>query len=238
MERATSFGTIAADYDRYRPAPPAAVAEWLLPEGAQRVADVCAGTGGCSRVLARRVEEVVAVDLDTRMVALAGPAVRQVCGRGEALPIRTSALDAVLVSSGWHWLDEEAAVAEAARVLRPGGVLGVLWNGPARHVEWVGELLGRTRSDGDAPRRPRSPRRELRIPAEAPFRQPQTWQIEWSLTRTRSELIGLAGTYSRFITLPPDEQDRMTRRAAEVARIHPPLVDLPMTTRGWKAVRR
>ena len=86
MDRATSFGTIAADYDRYRPPPPLAVADWLLPKGAQRVADVCAGTGGFSRVLAGRVQEVIAVDLDTRMVALAGPQVLRLCGRGEALP--------------------------------------------------------------------------------------------------------------------------------------------------------
>ncbi len=231
MDRATSFGTIAADYDRYRPPPPLAVADWLLPEGAQRVADVCAGTGGFSRVLAGRVQEVIAVDLDTRMVALAGPQVLRLCGRGEALPMRPSAVDAVLVSSGWHWLDEEAAVAEAARVLRPGGVLGVVWNGPTRQIEWVGEILGR----GNAPRRRL---RQLHIPAGAPFGPPETRILEWSLPRTVTQLVGLAGTYSRFITRPGVERTDLRQMVAS----HPRLqnrdsIELPMTARCWKTTR-
>ena len=235
MERATSFGTIAADYDRYRPPPPPGIVDWLLPEAAQRVADVCAGTGGFSRVLATRVEAVVAVDLDVRMVGLAGPGILRVCGRGEALPIAAGNLDAVLVSSAWHWLDEAAAVAEASRVLRPGGVLGVVRNGPARQLDWVADLLGRGGANPDAARRYR---RQLHIPDGAPFSQPEIHTIEWSLPRTRLELVGLAGTYSRFITLPPDEQHKANRRLAQAVQSQPPVVELPMMTRGWKAVRR
>jgi SAM-dependent methyltransferase len=231
MDRATAFGTIAADYDRYRPPPPPAVADWLLPEGAHRVADVCAGTGGFSRVLAGRVRDVIAVDLDTRMLALARPRVLPLCGRGEALPIRPSSVDALLVSSGWHWLDEEAAVAEAARVLRPGGVLGVVWNGPARDIEWVADILGR----GNAPRRRVH---QLRIPADAPFAPTETRVVEWSLTRTVPQLAGLAGTYSRFITRPGFEPADLRQMLAS----HPRLqdrdrIELPMTARCWRTAR-
>jgi SAM-dependent methyltransferase len=242
MDRATSFGLIAADYERYRPPPPPSVADWLLPEGAQRVADVCAGTGGFSRVLARRVDGVIAVDLDTRMVGRASLSVLSVlgvCGRGEALPVRSSSLDAVLVSSGWHWLDEDAALSEIARALRPGGVLGVVWNGPDRTVGWVAELLGR-----GYPRRDRTsgPRHHFRIPAGEPFSEPVSRTIEWTLPRTVPELVGLAGTYSRFITLPQPERENLARRVALVAEDRlmqrdQASVELPMRARCWKATR-
>ena len=72
------------------------------------------------------------------------PRVLTVGARAEALPFADDTFDAVAVSSAWHWMDLALTVPEAARV-RPGGRLGVLWNGPARDVEWVAELLGPSR---------------------------------------------------------------------------------------------
>jgi SAM-dependent methyltransferase len=241
-ERATAFGAAAESYDRYRPAPPPEAADWLVPDGARRVADVGAGTGGFSRVLAERVDEVVAVELDLRMATLLAArstGVAVVAGKGEALPVRTASLDAVLVSSAWHWLDADLAVPEVARVLRPGGVLGVVWNGPMRRVDWVSQLLGR---DGPTATDRSGPRRELIIPDLLPFSEPESRVIEWSLPRTPSELIGLAGTYSRVITLASQDRLSVARRAAELVESHPLLrnrarIDLPMTARCWKAVR-
>jgi SAM-dependent methyltransferase len=241
-ERATSFGTVAQAYDRYRPPPPVAAADWLLPPVLGRVADVCAGTGGFSGVLAGRVDEVVAVELDLRMAGLIGARSRRslvVNGNGEALPLRSSSLEAVLVSSAWHWLDPDLAVPEIGRVLRPGGVLGVVWSGPRRRVDWVSQLLGR---DPTKPSTGRGPRRELRIPPGQPFTEPQVRVIEWSLPRTPAELVGLAGTYSRVITLPRSEREAAVHRAEELIERHPLLrgrseIDLPMTARCWRAVR-
>ena len=68
----------------------------------------------------------------------------------EQLPIRSETLDAAMVSSAWHWMDPDRTVAEVGRVLRPGGVLGVIWNGADRSIDWVAELLGtRDPSPGD-----------------------------------------------------------------------------------------
>ena len=144
-----------------------------------------AGTGGFSRVLSARGIEVVAVELDPRMATVLrdrSPHVHAAVGRGEELPIRTCSLDAVLVSSAWHWLDPSRAVPEMARVLRPGGVLGVLWNGPNRRVDWVNEILGENHA-GVAPSG--GPRRRLEIPEGQPFGIPAARVIEWTLPRTR-----------------------------------------------------
>lgn len=237
--RATSFGGIAEDYHRYRPAPPLEAADWLLPTNAGLVADLCAGTGGFSRVLAARAVRVVAIELDLRMLRVLGQrpdGILSVCGNGEILAVRGSSLGAVVASSGWHWLDAGAAVKEAGRVLRPGGVLGVVWSGPRRDLDWVAEMLGQAR-------RPEGrPRRQLDIPPDAPFARPEHSVIDWSIRRTPEELVGLAGTYSRVITSTPAERLGVARRAERVVCDHPGLqsegrVQLPMRTVCWRAVR-
>lgn len=241
-ERAVSFGGIADSYDRYRPAPPAEAADWILPADTDRVVDICTGTGSFSRLLAGRAGQVISVDLDPRMLAVLRsktPGAGAVCASGEILPFLTGSLDAVLVSSGWHWLDPERAVPEIARVTRPGGVLGVVWSGPDRRVAWVEDLLGGShRRDGEPTRN----QRELSIPAGQPFGAPERRVIEWSLSRSPTELVGLAGTYSVVITSESEERDSVRRRAVELTETHPTLhgrsrVELPMRTLCWRAVR-
>ena len=121
----------------------------MLPTNAVDVLDLGAGTGAVTRLLRERVPgKVVAAEPDARMRAVLVrrvPDVLTVGARAEALPFADDTFDAVAVSSAWHWMDLALTVPEAARVLRPGGRLGVLWNGPARDVEWVAELLGPSR---------------------------------------------------------------------------------------------
>jgi hypothetical protein len=112
--RATSFGVGVDDYVRGRPGyPPEAIA-WCLPKGARRVLDLAAGTGAVARVL---------LDLSVDVVA--------------------GSFDAVLVGQAFHWFRRDDAVAEIARVLRPGGVVGLLWNLLDDRVDWVAEVAAR-----------------------------------------------------------------------------------------------
>jgi SAM-dependent methyltransferase len=240
--RATAFGTVAEHYDRYRPPPPAAAVEWLLPAGARLVADLCAGTGGFSRVLASRGPDVIAVELDLRMAMVlhrhASP-VRVVNGNGQRLPLRTSSLDAVLVSAGWHWLDPDVAVPEIARVLRPGGVLGLVWSSPNRRVGWAAELLARRRTQAGMDN---SSRGRLRLPPGPLFSDPEQHVIEWSLKRTRDQLVGLLGTYSGVINLSPDDRRALLGQAESRIDRHVSQsgqdIELPMITRCARAIRR
>jgi SAM-dependent methyltransferase len=245
-ERAMSFGAIADDYDRFRPGPPIEAAQWMLGSRRGPVLDLAAGTGGLTRPLTALVATVYAAEPDARMRAVLAqrtPGAILLAAKGEALPFASGALDAVLVSSAWHWMDPATALPEMARVLRPGGVFGLLWNGPDRRVPWVSELLanrrGIDRALRDGRRRPRWMGPDLA--PELPFGPPETHLVRWSRRATPEDLAGLAGTYSSVIAFGR-ERPPLRERAAAVAARRPDLftdgsVELPFGCRCWRTVR-
>ncbi|MFJ8747475.1 class I SAM-dependent methyltransferase [Embleya sp. NPDC127516] len=143
FRQARSFGAAADAYERGRPPyPPEAVA-WLVPEDARTVVDLGAGTGKLTRALRAAGREVVAVEPSVGMreqFARVLPDVRVLDGTGESIPLPDSSVDVVVCAQAWHWVDPERAVPEAARVLRPGGRLGLVWNFRDVSVPWVAEL--------------------------------------------------------------------------------------------------
>jgi ubiquinone/menaquinone biosynthesis C-methylase UbiE len=96
-----------------------------------RVLDVGCGTGRLAEWIAGRVgSAVVGVDPLPERIALArarAPALRFEVGRAEDLgAFADASFDAVCLSAAFHWVeDQPRALGEAARVLRPGGRLGI-----------------------------------------------------------------------------------------------------------------
>jgi len=253
--RRLSFGSVAADYDRYRPSPPAQALDWVIPPGAQAVLDLAAGTGAVTRELIGRVPRVIAVEPDERMRAVltAGcPGAEILAGRGEDIPLPGAAVDAVLISAAWHWLDPDRAVPEIARVLRVGGRLGVMWISRDERVPWVAELnrlahqareAGRRREarddDAHGPAGARGRRwRDVTFPPGVPLSPVEERAVEFSLPRTKDELLGLIGTYSGVITLEADQRADLTRQvSAFLDRQAWDRVDLPMICRCLRSTR-
>jgi SAM-dependent methyltransferase len=133
LDRARSFDQAPEEYERTRPDYPAAVLDGLpLPPDAA-VVDLGAGTGKLTRVLARRYARVVAVEpLDGMRAVLRRvvPGVEAVQGTAEAIPLADASVDGAFAAQAFHWFDKAAALPEIARVLRRGGVVAVVWNGP------------------------------------------------------------------------------------------------------------
>jgi SAM-dependent methyltransferase len=118
-------------YERARPSYPAEAIEWLVSRTGlgpgQLVADVGAGTGKLTRLLAGSGARVVAVEPVAEMRALI-EGVETVDGTAEALPFEDGAVDVVTVAQAFHWFDHARALPEIHRVLRPGGRLALFWN--------------------------------------------------------------------------------------------------------------
>jgi ubiquinone/menaquinone biosynthesis C-methylase UbiE len=119
------------NYERGRPGYPDQVVGLAEVASSSTVLELAAGTGKFTRQLVPRVAHVVAVepDLGMRRLLVANcPGVEVLDGTAEQIPLAGDAVDAVFVAQAFHWFDNEAALTEIARVLRPGGVLVVLWN--------------------------------------------------------------------------------------------------------------
>jgi SAM-dependent methyltransferase len=248
--RRLSFGSVAEDYDRYRPAPPPQALDWLIPPGAAAILDLAAGTGLVTRELIGRAAQVFAVEPDERMRAVLtarNPQAEVLAGRGEDIPLPDASVDAVVISSAWHWLDPALAVPEIARVLRPGGNLGVIWVSRDDRMPWVAEFnaFARESREADRPEGPfggdpaeRRRRRLVEFPPGSPLSPPEERLVEFSVPMTKDELAGLLGTYSGIITLEPDRRAEFSRRVRDFLDRQPwDEADVPLICRCLRSTR-
>ena len=112
----------------------ASMIDWLAPRAGWSVIDVAGGTGDIAHAILRRADAEVTVCDPSREMLNAGidrmrdrgrvSGIRFVAGRAEALPFAASSADACTIAFGLRNVtDRPAALAEARRVLRPGGRL-------------------------------------------------------------------------------------------------------------------
>ena len=164
-EASEKFRRAGADWDEMRALdlPAAEVEEallGLLGEGALgRVLDVGTGTGRLLEFLAPRLECGLGIDASRTMLALA----RVRLARPEfshlgvrladmyALPLRDDSYDVVLLQMVLHYAEDPAQViAEAARVLAPGGQLLIVDLAPHDRVDLRQRLAHRAMGFADA----------------------------------------------------------------------------------------
>jgi SAM-dependent methyltransferase len=121
----------AQAYDRFRPSPPAIVRSVLMTcAGTDRprlVADLGSGTGLSVRLWAEAAERVIGVEANPHMIARARaaspPANVSFLERfADDTGIETGSADIVTCAQSFHWMEPAPVLAEAARMLRPGGV--------------------------------------------------------------------------------------------------------------------
>jgi SAM-dependent methyltransferase len=253
-EQATSFGGVAESYDRVRPGPAPAALDWLVPDGCEVAVDLAAGTGLFTRELLDRVARVVAVEPDRRMrevLAARSPELDVREGWGEAIPLPDASADAVFVSTAWHWLDPARAVPEIARVLRPGGRLGVIWTTRDRDQDWVAELdllrlPGINDQEDGGPRTVEEVRAELdrhhnvALPDGAEFADQETASFRFTRMVSINDALAWLASNSAFITASAADRaaalatcrDALEQRARDA-----PAIEMPLRSWCWRARR-
>jgi SAM-dependent methyltransferase len=207
---ATGFARSVEAYERGRPDyPPEAIAhlqrELDLRSG-RTVVDLAAGSGKLTRRLASLGCEVIAVEPVDEMRAAIGEGIRALDGTAQA----------------FHWFDGPKALAEIARVLRPGGALALVWN--RRPVESsplhaaISEIIAPYR--GDAPAHASGAWREAFANSEL-----SEWTHEFAQRLDADGLADRVGSTSFVAALEDDERERVLERVRALAGDGP--VDVP-----------
>lgn len=217
---AASFDRAADVYERSRPEYPSAAVDWLLPARARAVLDLGAGTGKLTRALTARGLNVTAVDPSPKMLdqlrSIAPEAIIKV-GTAEDIPLADSSVDAVLVAQAWHWVDQDIALSSIARVLKPGGTLGLVWNLRDERVAWVVRLAEIMHSGtGESFVKSGEIKR-------GPFGEIEKATFEWSRAFTRDDLLDLARSASYYTTADTEDQARIIADVGALLDTHPDL---------------
>lgn len=245
--RAFSFGSVATGYALHRPGYPDDAVAWVLESLPHRgrVLDLAAGTGKLTEALLRcgiPAAAIIAVEPDAEMRAELSRRLPQIAvhpGSAEQIPAGQAAVDAILIGQAFHWFDPDRALAEFARVLRPGGVLAALGNVEDDSVPWVAELneaaqVGRSVGSigygfADVPEHPAFGSRQERC-------------FRWRWPRTIDSLLETASTHSWALTSAPDQRNASFRSIRGFLEHHPATRDgsfeLPMQTLVLRTTRR
>ncbi len=216
IDPARSFDRTAVEYERTRPGYPEALLD-LLPLGPDAsVLDLGAGTGKLTRLLTTRYARVVAVEPLARMRAILErvvPAAESHPGTAEAIPLPDGAVDGVFAGQAFHWFANDEALAEIARVLRPGGVLSLIWNGPDEerasplpepYLAYLDELRAIAAFNDSPPWQD--------VLARGPFGEVHENAVPHDHVLDRAGLLDNARTVSWIASRPDDEQEAIRER--------------------------
>ncbi len=245
--RRVAFGEYADTYDLVRPGWPMSTVTWMLGSPAatrvRRVVDLGAGTGKGTRAIAALGHQVIAVEpsagmraaLTASLAALPAEVAGRIsttAGNAERIPVETGSVDVVTVFQAWHWFDAEAAAAECARVLRPGGWLSIGWHRRSEEAGWLREL-------SDLVNHLNQPDDEETPPVGPELDPSETELFSWVMRQSVEDLVRHSSTWS-YVAIHP-ERDRILddvralgRRMADADG----MVRIPMTTRCFRLRRR
>ena len=210
------------------------------------VVELGAGTGKLTRALAAAGRHVVAVEPDERMLAvvhglgLAG--VDAVQGSAEALPLADGTADAVVAGSSIHWFDLERALAEAHRVLRPGGTLAFGWNHRDSSDPAMARIDAAIRTGGGARSSWRGRRWPELVTAAGLFGSVEQQTFRHVLELPREALDDHLRSYATIASRPDSERAVLVERVAAIVEEEPGLrrggrLTLPFAVDGFRARR-
>lgn len=132
------FAKRVESYIRTRPGYPPEILDTLRQDFGFKpswtAADVGSGTGILSELFLKNGNAVLGVEPNTEMreaserLLCGYPAFRAVAGSAEETTLPPGSVDLISAGQAFHWFDRDRARREFERVLRPGGVIAVVWN--------------------------------------------------------------------------------------------------------------
>ncbi len=237
------FDGVAELYEWGRPSFPAESLNPLQGEMAlsgRSVLDIGAGTGKFTQLLLDAGAHVTGVE------PLAGmrevfcrrfPEVSCLNAAAEALPVEASSFDAVTIAEAFHWFDSKAAWSEIHRVLRPGGVVLLVWLHRQSESGWqerVYELLQPVKAD---------------VPSEIGGKWKLGWtpdmfmpliehHVQYELSYELDRLRAMFSTHSYVAALPPEEQEALLDQIVAIAADEKTPIRLGIDVEAWTCRRQ
>lgn len=235
--RASSFAEVADSYERGRPSYPEEAVRWLAGDEPRDVVDLGAGTGKLTRVLVALGHRVTAIEPLPEMLELlpaAAPGASAVLGNAEVIPLPDASADVVTAAQAFHWFVPEVTLPEIARVLRPGGRLGLVWNTRDDREEWVAELSrvigSETIEHADV---------EEPIAASGLFGPVEATSVPSVQRLDRATLRDLVLSRSYCASRPPEEREPVLAEVEQLFDEHAvdSSIELPYVTECYRAAR-
>jgi SAM-dependent methyltransferase len=210
-----AFGLDPAGYHSSRPDYPGWVYQTLssrcrLARGAATF-EIGAGTGiATRRLLDLGAEPLVAVEPDPRFLKRSNPgsALNVVVCTFEDAVLENLAFDLGVCATAFHWIEEDAALAKIAGLLRPGGWWAAFWNvfgDDSRpdpfHLatkEMLGEPLGPSAGERGVPFGLDAEARLAALKRSGAFDIADTRRSTWSLVLDPDQAMALYATYSNI----------------------------------------
>jgi SAM-dependent methyltransferase len=225
--RARGFDAWAGEYDRFRPGYPDelfdAMRERLPLPRQPLVVDLGAGTGRAALAMAGLGWRVTAVEPGRPMLDLLraratdeGLLISTVQAEAEQTGLDPASADLVTAAQAFHWFDQERALTEMARILKPSGGIALFWNvrdtDRSPFLADYAALLERYVDGGDAGRYEAGPPNQTGLAIAAHpgvFEDPQLTQLRHEVAMTDEQFIGMAFTASYVrVDKTPEQQDR------------------------------
>jgi SAM-dependent methyltransferase len=232
VDRARSFGSVAAAYDRFRPDYPAALVDLVLTFARQPVRtafEIGAGTGKATRLFAQRGIAVTATDPDAEMLAelvkRVPTTVKIVQASFEEFPLNRT-YDLVYAAAAMHWTDPKDRWRRVAALLEPGGTFASFGN----PIQLADPVLEEAMFAAQAPFLKMADLIPPNLPAaDRTMQWPgmELTESEWftdveeitvrrRFAMTASAYIDQLSTVSAYVVLPASSQEQVWERIRQV----------------------
>jgi SAM-dependent methyltransferase len=174
--------------------------------------EIVAGEGDLTLALTAQGHDVFVTDPSPQLAARLArrlPRARTAAARAEDIPLPAAAVDVVVAGPRFTSLDTARTLPEVARVLRPGGVLSIVWNSGDAKIPWVRKMFALTGTTATAAVPDPVESTELFTATEhRMFRQWQRFD--------RHTLVDFVASSEKAAALPPDERTSLLAEAEEL----------------------
>ncbi len=216
-QRANSFGGAAENYDAFRPRYPDQLIDDVLAPRAHRVLEGGAGTGIASMQLIERGADLLAVEPDARMAAVA---------RSKGVPVELATFedwdpagrrfDLVVFAASFHWVDPAVALPKIRGILDDGGKLALIWNRlrPTNPTRAEFEEIYSDYMDVETRSGNGSPGEVVDMIAASGFTVTQR-KYPHDLHYSAQQWVDIAFTFSNQLLVPADKADELRARLIE-----------------------